>query len=195
MRTKANWTYVIIIGLMLIGAQAFVPVDVRAQDTKKLYESDDGLVDDGTVAGDPEDVANLTLDLVTPCRIVDTRNAGGIFSPGETRQYYVDLCDVVGQGGNPGCCFAPRDEPFGDFVNVTASPFVGKGNFVLWPVGVGEPNASTINYNAANDQNIANGVAAECRNDNQGGIREINVKNRGGFSHLILDVYGYYDNE
>ena len=194
MKTKLNWVYVITIGLMLIGAQAFVPTDVRAQDTNKLYESDDGLGDDGTVASDPEDVSNLTLDLVTPCRILDTRRVGGMFAPGERRQYYVDLCDTGNQGGDA-CCFAPRDEPYGVVINITASPMIGKGNFQVFPVGVNPPTSSVINYNAANNQNIANGISVEATNDNQMGVREIEFKNNGGWSHLVVDVYGYYDRQ
>ena len=191
MKTKLNWVYVIVIGLMLIGAQAFVPANVRAEPANQS-DLEYGLVEDGTVGEALEVATNTTVDLVTPCRIIDTRIVGGIFSPGERREYYVyGTIDVSSQGGNPFGCPAPRGEPDGVFINIVAAPFVGKGNFGAFPANIAPPLAAVINYNAENNQPIANGVMVETFN--LVGPREIEFINRNGFSHLIVDVYGYYD--
>lgn len=189
MKTRFNWIFVIVIGVMFIGALAFVPADVKAQDQSDGGEW--GLVEDGTVAEDLETKVNTTVDLVTPCRILDTRNVGGFFFPGERREYYVyGTIDVSSQGGNPFGCPAPRGEPKGVIIVAVAVPVSGSGNFGAFPANIGPPQAGIINYRAG-VQNIANGVSVETYE--VVGPREIEFVNRFGFAHLVVDIYGYYD--
>ena len=188
MKTRTSWI-IVAVGVLFIGALAFVPADVRAQDQSDGGEW--GLVEDGTVAEDLETKVNTTVDLVTPCRIVDTRRVGGFFTPGQRREYYVyGTLDVSRQGGNPFGCPAPRGEPKGVIINVTAVPVAGSGNFRVYPANVNPPQASLVNYRAG-VQNIANAASVETYEVI--GPREIEVQNSFGFAHLVIDIMGYYD--
>ncbi len=126
---------------------------------------------------------------VNPCRVVDTRNAVGPFTPGFTRNYNV-YGAVAGQGGNPAGCPSPRGEPRAVHINVTIVPFGGGGNgFVqVWPFGGAVANASLVNFRTG-DQNIANAGTVKT-----GFLLgpEISVKVNGAAAHVIIDVLGYY---
>ena len=167
---KSKWFYIILIGVMLFGAQVFVADEVKAQ-------ADEDLV----------------FTPVTPCRIVDTRKPGpvsGAFSPGERVEFYVyGTTDISTQGGNPAGCPAPRGEPSAVHINVTVVPQSGQGNFGVFPADVNPPHASLLNYKTG-VQNIAN--AATIKTFIQAGAEEIEVINRVGYAHLVIDVMGYY---
>lgn len=194
MKTRTNWIFFIAVGVMFIGALAFGPVNVLAE-TNEDVATEYGEVEDGAVGEDLEVKTNTTVDLVTPCRIVDTRNAGGFFFPGQRREYYVygpgpGPVGTIQQGGNPFGCPAPRGEPKGVIINVTAVPVSGSGNFRAFPANVNPPTASLVNYRAG-VQNIANAASVETYE--LGGPRELEIQNSFGFSHLVIDVMGYYD--
>jgi hypothetical protein len=152
-------------------------------------------------AADLEEVNNILIGIcdpdkdyvftpVTPCRIVDTRNAGGAFGPDQVREFFVyGTTNIVNQGGNPAGCFSPKGEPRGVHINVTAVPVSGQGNFAAFPANISPPNASLINYKAG-VQNIAN--AASVKTYYQIGTGGLKVINRVGTSHLVIDVMGYY---
>jgi hypothetical protein len=162
MKSKSKWVGIIVLGVMLIGMQAF---DVKAADLDKDY----------------------VFTPVEPCRIVDTRLAGGAFSPGETRDF--DVYGSVASQGGASNCPSPRGEPRCVHINVTVVPVSGKGNFGAFPANVSPPLASLINY-VAGVQNIAN--AANIKTYYSIGSEEIGIINRNGTAHLIIDVMGYY---
>jgi hypothetical protein len=194
MKIKINWVFILVIGVMFIGTLAFVPADVRAESNEDV-EGEYSMVEDGAIGDIVPTKTNTTVDLVTPCRIVDTRNAVGYFSPGQRREYYVygpgtGPVGMQQQGGNLAGCPAPRSEPKGVIINVTVVPLSGLGNFRAFPANVGPPNASLVNYRAG-VQNIANAASVETYE--LGGPREIEFLNSNGFAHLIVDVMGYYD--
>ncbi len=194
MKTKLSWIFIIAIGVMFICALAFDPAHVRAEGSAQSAGGELGLVDDVAEAEDLETQTFLTTDLVKPCRIVDTRVAGpGFFPPSQARDYYVygPNLDIFPQGGNFSGCPAPRGEPKGVILNVTAIPVGGSGNFRLYPPNVSAPSVSFINYRAG-VQNIANGGTFETYFSV--GPREIRVLNSFGFAHLVIDVMGYLDN-
>jgi hypothetical protein len=79
-------------------------------DLAEIVENADSLEAVNTILAGPEDIlrlGDLTRDYaftpVTPCRIVDTRIAGGAFSPGQAREFYVYGTDVFAQGGAGNC--------------------------------------------------------------------------------------------
>lgn len=127
---------------------------------------------------------------VTPCRIVNTTKpgAGGLFAPGNMREYYVHG-NTSSQGGTT--CTSPVGEPKGVAMNITAvpQPGAGGGNFVAYPANVSAPNASVLNYKYPG-QNIGNAV--EVKTWYAGGNRDIEVKNSYGYAHLVIDVLGYF---
>ncbi|UCF01309.1 MAG: hypothetical protein JSV14_13160 [Deltaproteobacteria bacterium] len=123
---------------------------------------------------------------VQPCRIVDTRLAGGAIPPSGIRSYNV-YGAVASQGGNPAGCPSPKGEPLSVALNVTAVP-LGNGNIVAYPFGSAVPTASLVNYRS-DAQNIANGATVKtCFNC----TKDINIKSNYGTAHVVIDVLGYY---
>ena len=137
--------------------------------------------------GDVVPSQDLLFAAVQPCRIVDTRLAGGAIPPGATRSYNVRGA-VATQGGNPGGCPSPGGEPLAVALNVTAVPVAGRGNLRAFPFGTAPPNASLVNYQTG-AQNVANAATVKtcfnCTND-------INIKSSVGTVHVVIDVLGYY---
>lgn len=125
---------------------------------------------------------------VSPCRIVDTRTAGGAMTAGSTREFYVYGPGVAmtPQGGNAAGCTSPVGEPLGVMINVTAVP-IGSGNLRAYPADESTPTASLVNYKTGT--NIAN--AAAVKTYAAPGPKELEIYSSAD-SHVIIDVMGYY---
>ncbi|MDW7773245.1 MAG: hypothetical protein SCH71_10185 [Desulfobulbaceae bacterium] len=124
---------------------------------------------------------------VTPCRIVDTRNAGGMFAAGTSRAYYVyGTTQISAQGGNPAGCTSPVGEPRGVVVNVTAVS-TANGNLRAYPANVAVPNASLVNFRPGVP--IAN--AAAVKTYYSFGPEELKIY-ASAATHVVIDVMGYY---
>src|SRR4029453_11535214 len=96
---------------------------------------------------------------VVPCRIVDSRLAGGALGPGATRNWLADnpTSNFVAQGGSSSDCGIPV-KPAAVQVNITVANTAGGMAYLLaWPYNQVQPNASTLNWTAANSI-IANAV-------------------------------------
>lgn len=134
----------------------------------------------GSTSGD------LTFTPVTPCRIIDTRLAGGPLTGGATREFFVYGNLGASQGGTN--CASPVGEPSGAHLAVTVIPLVaGGGNLRLYPANVATPNAAIINY--TNPTTIANAVTTKTFRSI--GPREIEFWTNKSV-HIIVDVMGYY---
>ena len=128
----------------------------------------------------------LAYTPVTPCRVVDTRKAGGAISAGSVRSYNVRGA-VASQGGNSAGCPSPKGEPLAVDVNVTSVP-LGNGWITAYPYGSAAPNASLVNYRS-DAQNVANsGTIKTCFNC----AKDISIRSGAGTTHVIIDVLGYY---
>lgn len=110
------------------------PVGVRNQDIGKAL---------GSAASD------LVYTPVTPCRILDTRVAGGPIAGTFTR----DFNAVVGSGGNFSTqggsatdCGAVAAGQAAVVINLTAVTPTGAGFATAYPFGVSRPLASSVNY-------------------------------------------------
>jgi hypothetical protein len=124
---------------------------------------------------------------VTPCRMVDTRLAGGTIPPGGIRSYSVRGA-VASQGGNSAGCPSPKGEPRAVHVNVTAVPLSGIGYLTAYPYGSTAPLAILVDYKVG-VQNVANsGTVKTCFNC----AKDINIKSNYGTAHVVIDVLGYY---
>jgi hypothetical protein len=125
---------------------------------------------------------------VTPCRVVDTRNATGTdggpaLTANATRSFQIQgLCGVpVGAKAVT--------------INVTiVSPSLStSGGFVtLFPSGGGVPTVSTINFTNT-DSALANGAIVPVSASTDDISVFFNAYNLGsGTVHLVLDVTGYF---
>jgi len=123
---------------------------------------------------------------VTPCRIVDTRSAGGRFSNGTTRSFYVTGTTMfVPQGGKSGGCGIPTGAKAVTATLTAVSP-AGAGYMRAWAAGGSEPTATVLNYATVN---TGTGATVPIRS---GGTTALTVKNYAGPTHLVIDVTGYY---
>lgn len=95
--------------------------------------------------------SDLVYTPVTPCRILDTRVAGGTLAGGFTR----DFNAVVGSGGNFGSqggsatdCGMVAAGQAAVVINLTAVTPTGAGYATAYPFGSTRPLASSVNYTA-----------------------------------------------
>lgn len=118
---------------------------------------------------------------VTPCRVVDTRNATGPFggpamTPGGTRSFTI---------------------PAGPCTNIPAAPAyslqftivnydAGGGFITAWPAGSAQPGVSTLNYGPNPAYGVANAAIVPAN-----GSGAISVFSSGN-TQLIIDINGYY---
>jgi hypothetical protein len=153
-------------------------------------------------------LGSATSDLVfvpiTPCRVVDTRNAGGPIGANTQRNfyYYSDGGNGFGaQGGDPGplgtTCPSTvfgGTPPAAAAATVTAVNTTAAGNFVVWGGGPSNsiPNTSALNWGQAGAV-IANTTVVP------GGLRvngnlDFAVRYNGptGSSDVVVDIVGYY---
>ena len=131
---------------------------------------------------------DLLYKPVTPCRIVDTRNAGGIIGAYSGRDFHVygSAGTISAQGGNPGGCPAPLGEPRAAHINMVAVDPTGKGNLQAFPKGAGPGAGMTVNYNAI-DTNLANAGSVKT-SVNTG--TDITVYSGVSAAHTVIDVLG-----
>jgi len=136
---------------------------------------------------------DLTYHTVTPCVVVDTRNAVGALAQGETRTYnVVGSGSFASQGGSSsGCGIA-------DFSNGIPQVQAVALNFIaIGPAGPGwlvasasdQPfTESVLNY--ITGQTTTNTAPVAVR---QGaGTGDINVRSAAASTHLKISVVGYY---
>lgn len=115
---------------------SLAPASVRAADLGKAL---------GSAAAD------LVYTPITPCRILDTRVAGGTLAGGFSR----DFNAVVGSGGNFSSqggsntdCGAVAAGQAAVVINLTAVTPSGAGFATAYPFGTTRPLASSVNYSA-----------------------------------------------
>ncbi|HEY3631804.1 MAG TPA: hypothetical protein VGL21_12925 [Jatrophihabitantaceae bacterium] len=124
---------------------------------------------------------------ITPCRIVDTRVAGGKLAANATRSWVVAGTTLfVPQGGTSGGCGVPSSAT-AVAASVTAVSASGNGYLRIWPYGSAQPNATFMNYTKS--FNVSNGGTLTI---NAAGARHITAKAFGAATHVVIDVSGYY---
>jgi hypothetical protein len=144
----------------------------------------------GTKAlGDPD--KDLVYVPVTPCRIIDTRVAGGPIPANSVRDF--DLADAVrfsSQGGDTGNCGVGDKGSFAAAaINFTVvNPSMG-GFITAFPYLASRPNTATVNHGAGD---IRNGFSI-VRLDQGASIPEFSVYSVAQ-THLVADIVGYFIN-
>jgi len=132
----------------------------------------------------PADGSSYTS--LVPCRIVDTRKAGGKIPATGVRHYKVWGSDgeIGGQGGTGDCGIPP--DAAAVVLNITSDQPSKAGLFKVFPFSASEPNASSVNFQAGTT--IANSTTTPiCQPNCQ---FDISVSSSAA-AHLIVDVAGY----
>jgi len=129
--------------------------------------------------------SDLVYNRGAPCRIVDTRLAGGRLQAGETRNYNAAAASFVDQGGIDGNCGVLADAP-AVVLNIVAVQADGPGYLTAHAYGTPRPYVSSLNYGAgeviANEVVVRTTAAAEY---------DFSVYSLHGV-HLVIDIAGYF---
>jgi hypothetical protein len=134
--------------------------------------------------------SDLVYTAVTPCRIVDTRNAVGPFSGGQTRLYDLDglggpATTYALQGGVASSCNIPYGKATAAALNITVTETTSAGYITAWGLGT-QPNASVLNWTAG--ATIANTTIVPIV---PSASADFSIYSSGG-AHVIIDVLGYF---
>jgi hypothetical protein len=89
---------------------------------------------------------DLTFTPITPCRIVDTREAGGAIAADSSRAFDARGPDLSDQGG--GTCADLLDDAAAIAITVTVAGPASPGFLTVYPEAAQLPLASTINFQA-----------------------------------------------
>ena len=129
-------------------------------------------------------VDDVSFTSLNPARLLDTRSGAqtidGAFAGGGAlgQTGSVDLT-VVGRGG------VPASGVGAVVLNVTATDPTGTGFIAVYPTGTQRPNASNLNFIAA--QTTPNLVITKV-----GANGQVTLFNSAGNTHLIADVVGWF---
>lgn len=138
------------------------------------------------------DNSDLVFFQVTPCRLVDTRLAGGIMGSGTTRDFDSNGPNLASQGGSATGCGVNDPDPAAIAVTVTAVNPQGAGNLRAFPSGAGAPNASVVNYALPGQGlNLANTTIVPLQQSGAN-LNEFTVQADVSATHVVIDVVGYF---
>jgi hypothetical protein len=163
-----------------------------------------------------KDLGSATTDQVflpiTPCRIVDSRNAGGggVISFGQQRDYYFyanaasPTWSWSTQGGQAGTAVAScpgttlaaggtlgSTPPSAAVATVQVVSPTAAGNFLIWGGAGALPTSSALNWAAG--QTLANTTVIPA-GGRGAGVLDFTVYYNGpsGAAHVVVDVIGYF---
>jgi len=125
---------------------------------------------------------------VTPCRLVDTRLAGGAI-PANGFRSFLAAGPLQNQGGAANCAVPPGSAK-AVYINVVAVGPAGPGHLTVHPYPLPVPLASTLNFSAG--QTIANGVMVPiCDTSAFTCAADFTVTMGPAAADLVVDVTGY----
>jgi hypothetical protein len=144
-----------------------------------------------------ESSADLVYTPVPPCRVIDTRVAGGALIAGSARNFFVaGTTGFAGQGGQAGGCGVPFGPATSVMLNFVAVTPTGPGNLRAWAVAdpqPGYPNASILNFSSAVPSNLANGIAVPiCDVTQSACASDLRLRAFVSNVHVVADVVGYF---
>ena len=117
---------------------------------------------------------------LTPCRVVDTRNANGVNGGpilGTARRDFA----VKGSCGVPTTAKAVT-------INIAVTGASAQSSWlIVWPAGASQPNTAAINFSSS-DVALSNGAIVGLG----ASIQDLSVVNASGTTHVIIDVTGYF---
>lgn len=142
------------------------------------------------VLGDTD--KDLIFVPITPCRIIDTRVAGGAIAANTTRNFDVTaVSNYSFQGGDASNCNGAGAA--GSFaaaaINFTVVTPSAAGYITAFPYLASQPLAATVNYTAGDIR----GNFAVVKLDQGASADELSVYSFAQ-THLVADIVGYYRN-
>ena len=136
------------------------------------------------------EIANdLVFVPVTPCRIIDTRVAGGVIPANGTRSFDVsETANYAAQGGDTTDCGVGAAGPFAAAViNFTVVTPNAAGYVTAYPFGAAKPLAATVNYTAGDIR----GNLAVVKLNQDDASQDLSVYSFAD-TQLVADLVGYY---
>ena len=130
-------------------------------------------------------IDDLVYTPVAPCRLVDTRVAGGAIAGGSVRAFDVDGTNLSGQGGSATGCGLPFGVPRAAALTITVTGPAADGWLNAWGLGA-QPLSSVVNYFAG--QTAANTTIVPVV---PGGGNDFSLFSSAS-AHAVIDVVGYY---
>jgi hypothetical protein len=144
----------------------------------------------GSLLGDSGQ--DLLFTPIAPCRIIDTRLAGG---PVSTQRNFL-VAGPTGfpaQGGNNGGCGIPFGPATAVVINLIGVEAQGAGDFRAWAFPAAAPLASVLNYAAVTGLNLANAVLLPICNPAVSVCNfDISMLADGAAAQVVADVLGYF---
>jgi hypothetical protein len=149
-----------------------------------------------TSAADPlgDATDQLVFTPIAPCRIADTRGVGartGMVFPGAPRVFDLTTGGFAkGQGGSSSCPGLPSFNHFGWSVNFTTTGYSANGFLQVGPFpSLSAPATSIVDYGPAVFALANASTTTGC----YGCTDSIVVFAGNASTHVILDVYGYFE--
>jgi hypothetical protein len=131
---------------------------------------------------------DLTFTPVAPCRLVDTRVAGGLLPPRSARAFSATQPSLIAAaGGNPSGCAIPTG-PSSLALTLTVVTPAQHGNLVAYIDGGSVPLASALNFLAG--QIIANTTVVPSTSTL--GFNFDIFNNSDGATDVVVDIVGYF---
>lgn len=132
---------------------------------------------------------DLVFVPVAPCRILDTRIAGGAIAANTSRNFNITaIANYSGQGGaNTDCGVGSAGEFAAAMINFTVVTPSGAGYITAYPMGAAQPLAATVNYTAG--AIVGNmGVVRLAPNPTGNDMSVYSFAQ----THLVGDIVGYF---
>lgn len=132
--------------------------------------------------------ADLVFTPLTPCRIVDTRVAGGTIPAGTARGFKAWGANFSAQGGAATPCGIPQNIDVAALaLNLVVVGPAADGWIAAYPFGGSLPNSSTLNYVAG--AVVANGAIVKVSQASLAFDWNLHTL---ATTHFLADVVGYY---
>jgi hypothetical protein len=132
--------------------------------------------------------SDLVYTPVTPCRIIDTRNAGGVMTAGSIRGFNGWGSNFATQGGAASNCNIPANtDTAAIVVNFTVVTPSSAGYITAYPSNAAQPLAASLNFNAGD----VKGNNAILKLNQTSPTAHLNIYTTST-THLVADVVGYY---
>jgi hypothetical protein len=131
---------------------------------------------------------DLVYTPVAPCRILDTRVAGGAIAANSTRNFVaINASNFTSQGGSATNCGTLGLSATAVAINLTAVAPAGAGFATAYPFGTTQPLASSVNYPAGAVVN--NALIVQIPNPLSSFDMTVYTFAQ---SHYVADIVGYF---